>query len=107
MHQSSSRYTDRIKAESHPQRDTYPDVHHARQAFHKPHTALGGVAHWVRTAGILAPLLIGEFIKDPDKRWRAVRIATVATTLISEGMYTNKVRNDRERARELHCELQA
>ncbi len=68
---------------------------------------MGAMGHWLRTAGILAPLIIGEFIKDPDKKWRAVRIATVATTLVSEGLYTNKVRQDRERSREreLECEL--
>ena len=39
-----------------------------RQSFHKPHTAIGATGHWVREAGILAPLVIGEFVKDADKR---------------------------------------
>jgi hypothetical protein len=73
-----------------------PHTHSQRCAFHKPHTSLGATGHWVRTAGILAPLVIGEFIKDPEQKWRAVRIASVATALVSEGMWTHKIRNERK-----------
>jgi hypothetical protein len=91
-----------------PQHQTqYAAAHSSeRQAFYRPHTSLGATGHWIRTAGILAPLVIGEFIKDPDKRWRMIRIASVATALASEGMYTNKIRRERERARELEAECQ-
>lgn len=99
-----SSHADRLKEQSHRHHENFAAHRAHRLAFHKPHTAYG-VAHWIRTAGILAPLIIGEFIKDPEKKWRAVRIATVATTLVSEGMYTNHVRNERERARDLECEL--
>jgi len=70
-----------------------------------PHTSLGSVGHWVRLAGILSPLIIGEFIKDPTKKWRAIRIATVATALLTEGMWTHKVGKEREAAKEraLEC----
>lgn len=71
-----------------------------RQAYYKPHTSLGGTGHWVRTAGLLAPLVIGEFIKDPDQRWRAIRIAAVATALVSEAMWAHKISKEREQARE-------
>jgi hypothetical protein len=71
----------------------------ARQAFHNPHTSYGA-GHWVKTAGILAPLVIGEFVKDPDQRWRFIRIAAVATALVSEGLYTHRIRKEREQARE-------
>lgn len=66
-----------------------------RQAFHNPHTFMGA-GHWIRTAGILAPLLIGELVKDPDKRWRWIRIASVATALVSEGMYTHRINRERQ-----------
>lgn len=66
---------------------------------------MGAIGHWVRTAGLLAPLVIGEVIKDPDKRWRWVRIASVATTLISEGLYTTRVKRERDHSRELESEL--
>src|ERR1700678_1011006 len=81
-----------------------PSAH--RHAFHKPHTSLGATGHWVRTAGILAPLVIGEFVKDPDQRWRYIRMASVATALISEGLWTHKIRREREEAKarqEEHC----
>jgi predicted phage terminase large subunit-like protein len=44
---------------------------------------MGAAAHWIKTAGILAPLVIGEFVKDADKRWRYIRLASVATALVS------------------------
>ncbi len=42
-------------------------------------------AHWLKTAGILAPLVIHEFVKDPDKKWRYIRLASVATALCRRG----------------------
>jgi hypothetical protein len=57
-----------------------------RQAYHKPHTSLGATGHWIREAGILAPLVISEFVKDAETKWRYVRIASIATALLSEGM---------------------
>ena len=66
-----------------------------RQAFYRPHTSIGAAGHWIRTAGILAPLLIGEMVKDPDRRWRWIRIASVATALLSEGLYTHRIQQER------------
>jgi hypothetical protein len=70
-----------------------------RQAFHHPHTSLGAAGHWLKTAGILAPLVIGELVKDADKRWRYVRMASVATALLSEGLYTSRIRRERAECR--------
>ena len=70
------------------------------QPYHKPHTSLGATGHWIREAGILAPLIIGEFVPDPGKRWRYTRIAAVATALVSEALWTNKIHNERKRAEE-------
>jgi hypothetical protein len=81
-----------------PQRKSSPHTSH--QAYHKPHTSLGATGHWVKTAGILAPLVIGEFVADSEKRWRYIRIASVATALISEGLWTHKIHNERKEARE-------
>ena len=67
-----------------------------RQAFHKPHTSIGAAGHWIRTAGILAPLVIGELVKDHEKRWRWIRIASVATALVSEGLYTHRITKERD-----------
>ncbi len=71
-----------------------------RQSFHKPHTSMGATGHWVKTAGILAPLVIGEFVHDSEKRWRYIRLASVATALVSEGLWTAKIHREREEARE-------
>jgi hypothetical protein len=73
---------------------------HPREAFARSHITLGAAGHWIKTAGILAPLVIGEFVKDADKRWRYIRLASVATALISEGLYTNRIRQQREECRE-------
>ncbi len=73
-----------------------------RQSFHNPRTSLGVTGHWLRTAGILAPLAIGEFVKDPEQKWRYIRFASIATALVSEAMWTHKIRKERDEARE-HC----
>jgi hypothetical protein len=67
-----------------------------RQPYHKPHTAIGATGHWVREAGILAPLIISEFVKDPEQRWRYVRIASVATALLSEALWTSRIHRERQ-----------
>jgi hypothetical protein len=71
-----------------------------RQQFHNPHTSMGSAGHWIKTAGILAPLIIGELVKDADKRWRYIRLASVATALVSEGMYTNRIKRERDEYRQ-------
>ena len=73
--------------------------HHGKQGFHRAHTSLGATGHWIREAGILAPLVISEFVKDNDKRWRYIRMASVAIALLSEGLYTHRVHQQREEAR--------
>ena len=74
--------------------------HHERQEFYRPHTSMGAVGHWVKTAGILAPLIIGEFVKDTEKRWQWTRLASVTTALISEGMWQHKLQRERDDCRE-------
>lgn len=79
------------------------DLPYGRQPFQRAHTSVGAgsAGHWVKMAGILSPLIIGELIKDPDKRWRWIRISSVATALLSEGLWAHRVGQRRE-ARE-HC----
>jgi hypothetical protein len=71
------------------------------QAFHNPHSSIGAgsAGHWIKMAGILSPLVIGELVKDPDQRWRWIRIASVVTALTAEGFYAHHVRKQREEAR--------
>jgi hypothetical protein len=95
-----------IKPDGNPFRTSYPKHDGHRQSFHKPHTSLGATGHWVRTAGMLAPVVIGELIEDPAKRWRAIRLAAVATTLVSEAMWTHKIRKERQETKELEASCQ-
>ena len=71
-----------------------------RRAQHKPPSAADEIGHWIRTGGILAPLLIGEFVKDPDRKWRFIRITSVAAAILSEGLHSRHAYRDRERDRE-------
>jgi hypothetical protein len=59
-------------------------------------SAEGEIGHWVRTAAILAPVLIGEFVKDPEKKWRFIRVTSVAAALLSEGLHSHKSYRNRE-----------
>ena len=77
-----------------------------RQPYHNPHTSIGATGHWIRTAGMLAPLLIGELIEDPNKKWRWIRIASVTTALLSEAMYTHKIKQEREERAERYQAMQ-
>ena len=100
-------HTERLREESRrTDRDFHRDPHRRHAPIYNPHTTLGAVGHWIRTASLLSPLVIGEFIKDPDRRWKAIRLVSVATTLLSEGLYTHRVRKERDHARELEAELQ-
>jgi hypothetical protein len=71
-----------------------------RQAFHRPRTSLGSAAHWIKEAGILAPLAISEFVEDPGEKWRYIRIASLITALFSQGMWTARIHAERKVARE-------
>jgi hypothetical protein len=65
--------------------------------FQHAHTTIGAgsAGHWLRMAGILSPLVIGELVKDSEKRWRWIRIASVATALVSEGFHTQRIMAER------------
>jgi hypothetical protein len=60
----------------------------------------GSAGHWIKMAGILSPLVIGELVKDHEKRWRWIRIASVATALTMEGMHAHRLRRERDECRE-------
>ena len=80
---------------------TTPRAAAGRQGFHRAHTGASPVVHWLKTAGILSPLLIHEFVSDPEARWRYTRIALVATAALSQGFYAARIHRERqERAQE-------
>ena len=86
----------------HPQPDhpKWQEKEHHRRTHRKQAAVEGEIGHWVRTAGILAPLIIGEFVKDLDRKWRFVRIASVSAAILSEGLHSHKAYRERERDRE-------
>jgi len=76
-----------------------------RQAFHRAHTSLGAAGHLLHMGMVATPLVIGELIHDPEKRWRAMRIVPIAGALASELLWTLKIAHDRKREREDHAAL--
>jgi hypothetical protein len=87
------------------QNRAYPDGGATRQPFHHPKTSLGIAGHWVHLAGVLSPLVIGEVVKDPDKRWRAIRLASVGTALLTEALWTHRLMKKKEEREEHEREL--
>jgi hypothetical protein len=80
-----------------------------RHAFHNAHTSLGIAGHWLGLAGTMALIVIGEFITDPAKRWRAVRLAAVGTAVAYETLHTiSEVRRRKEQETKLaDCQSRA
>jgi hypothetical protein len=39
----------------------------------------------------MLPLVIHEFVKDPDKRWRYIRLASVGTPLVWEARWQYRI----------------
>jgi hypothetical protein len=89
------------------QQATHHDASPRRHAYHHPRTSIGATGHWITTAGMLAPLVIPEVIKDPARQWRLIRIASVATALVSQGFWAHKISKERQEAREreLTCQI--
>jgi len=107
---SIMRYTElaeRPRTRYYPPRLPGLDAPSARQAFHHPRTSLGAAGHWIHLAAVAAPLVIGEVIKDPDKRWRALRLASVGAALISEGLWTHRLSKERKHDEEDRAALES
>jgi hypothetical protein len=80
-----------------------PDIHYPGQPFQRAHTYIGAGSggHWIKMAGILSPLILGELIQDADKRWRWIRIISVATAALSEVLWAHRVKQGRQERE--HC----
>jgi hypothetical protein len=100
-------FTERIAPHGYPPRDAYPQGSYGKQPFHHPRTSLGAAGHWIHLAAVTAPLIIGEVIKDPDKRWRALRLVSVGAALASEAIWTHRLSKDRQKDEESHAALAA
>jgi hypothetical protein len=99
---SEHRWTNRYQT-----RTPYPAAPNNRQAFHHPRTSLGAAGHWIHLATVAAPLVIAEVIKDPDKKWRALRLVSVGGAIASEAIWTHRLSKDRQKDEEAHAALES
>jgi hypothetical protein len=61
-----------------------------RQEYHHSNVMMG-VSHFLKLAGSLSPLLILEFVKEPTRAHRWIRIASIATTGLNETLWSCRV----------------
>jgi len=52
---------------------------------------------------MLAPLAVGELVKDPDKRWRWIRICSLVGAGASEILWAVREHRRREEREAQHC----
>ena len=76
-------------------------------AVHHPHNSLGAAGHWIHLLTVAAPLVIAEAIKDPDKKWRALRLASVGGAVLSEAAWTLKIAHDKKKNEEARAALES
>ena len=70
-----------------------------RQEFRNSHVALGVATHLIRTAGALSPFIILEFVKEPTRAHRWIKIASIATAGLNEALWASRIGEARERER--------
>jgi hypothetical protein len=80
---------DNAAAQSHRQ-DDYRDGQRPRQEYHHSNVMMG-VSHFLKLAGSLSPLLILEFVKEPTRAHRWIRIASIATAGLNETLWACRV----------------
>jgi hypothetical protein len=71
-----------------------------RQAYRQSSVAFGVSTHLIRLAGALSPLLILEFVKEPSKATRWIRIASITAAGVNETLWACRI--DRSRETERH-----
>jgi hypothetical protein len=94
-------------ARSYTQSD-FPETPFPRQEFRRAHTSVGAAGgypagHILRLGGLLAPLVVGEFVKDPDKRWRWIRICSLVAAGTSEILWAHREQQRREEREAERC----
>ena len=93
QYQHAKSWTERTAAEGYPEAQDYQrsdDLeHHAHaQGFKNANTSLGVAGHLVHMGAMLFPVLAAELITDAQKYRKTVRIGSVLTTVLYEGLYT-------------------
>ena|SRR5271166_6645655 len=87
-HHPGNSWTERHAAERSTAGGDDIEYHARTQSFKNPHTSLGAPGHIVHMAAMLFPVLAAELIDDAVKYRKAVRIGSIATTVLYEGLYT-------------------
>ena len=80
-----------------PPRVTTATERSDREPHTGPHDCPAGMNHWVRTVGALAPLVIGELVTDPERKWRFIRITSILLAVASEASYAHRIHQERHR----------
>lgn len=65
------------------------------EPVYQPHSALGFVGRAVKAAGLLAPSIVGGFIKDAEQYWHKTRIPSLAIAPIWQRFCTRAVHQQR------------
>ncbi|MGJ5813606.1 hypothetical protein [Paludibaculum fermentans] len=99
---TATNWSERTRPKHNPSAKTDHEEHANRQQFNRPRTSMGAAGHWIHMAGLFAPIVIGELVKDADKRWRYVRLASVGTALAYEAAHTIR-EQQRNAEREAEC----
>jgi hypothetical protein len=105
MNRSAS-FTERFAPQAAVPHAGFSQPTYNKQQFHHPRTSLGAAGHWIHLAAVTAPLVIGEVIKDPDKKWRALRGVSVLAALASEAVWTYRLSKERQKDEDSHAALE-
>jgi len=76
-----------------------------KQAFHHSHSSRGATGHWIHILSVAAPLVIGELIKSPENKWRAMRLVSVGAAIASEAAWSLRLSKDKTKDEEMHQAL--
>jgi hypothetical protein len=79
-----------------------------RQCFHRAHSSVGAIGpspllHLTRIGTALAPLVVLEVFKDPQKQYRWIRICSLTGAAVSEGVWALREHRRREEREAVLC----
>ena len=105
-HHHGNSWTERTAAQDDPAAgDRLVDLEHHARSQGYAHQSLGFAGHVVHMGAMLFPVLAAELINDAVKYKKAVRIGSVVTTVLYEGLYAAREarRRDRQDAKLAEC----
>lgn len=109
-YQHGKSWTERATTEGYPDAQEYKpsyDLERHSKAQGHSHTSLGITGHLVHMGAMLFPVLAAELITDLEKYKKVVRMGSVATTVLYEGLYTMREAQRRQRQEEKLAECRS